>query len=504
MVHTVVAVDLGASTGRVLRAALEGGRLEIEECSRFPNGPVRVPVDGVDDFEWDIFALWTGIRSGLAEAARRGPVDAIGIDTWAVDYGMLDADGRLVGNPASYRSARTEEATRRVFDEIDADDLYSLNGLQFQPFNTMFQLIADRDWDRSARARTMLMLPDLLGYWLTGRRICEVTNASSTGMIDPSTRHWSPQVLDLLSSRFGVDVPEILPDLVEPGTVVGPVRLTGVELRTSSGEPTPLIAVGSHDTASAVVAVPAVAEAASFGMISSGTWSLVGMELDEPVLSKRSRAANFTNELGVDGTVRYLKNIMGMWVQQECLRQWKESGMTKMFWPVLDAETEASEPMRTLFDINDPAFFVPGDMLGRIRAWCEEADEPVPENRAQVLRAITESLVVAYRRALRQAVELSGRGIEIVHVVGGGSKNALLCQSTADATGLPVIAGPVEGTAMGNMIVQLRAIGALEGGLGSLRRVVSDSVSLTRYEPTPGAMSAWDAAEFRVFGMAQS
>ncbi|MDC4233423.1 rhamnulokinase [Actinomyces sp. B33] len=503
MTHAIAAIDLGASSGRVLRGVLDGGRLTVEECSRFPNGPVRVPVDGDNDFEWDVLALWSGIRAGLAEAARRGPVDAIGIDSWAVDYGLLDADGRLVGNPSSYRSPRTETATRRLFDEIGADDLYSLNGLQFQPFNTMFQLIADRDWDRSGRARTMLMLPDLIGYWLTGRRICEVTNASSTGMIDPTTRRWSPEVLDLLSSRFDVDVPAILPELVEPGAVIGPVRLAGVDLRTHEGAATPLIAVGSHDTASAVVAVPAVEEGAPFGLISSGTWSLVGTELDAPVLSQASRAANFTNELGVDGTVRYLKNIMGMWVQQECLRQWREaesSDADGLSWPVLDAQTEAAEPMRTLFDINDPEFFAPGDMLGRIDRWCARVGEPAPRSRAELLRAITESLVVAYRRALRQTGELSGKAIEVVHIVGGGSKNALLCQSTADATGLPVIAGPVEGTGIGNMVVQLRAIGALDGGLANLRRIVSDSSALTRYEPTPGALGAWEAAEARVFG----
>ncbi|WP_115728072.1 rhamnulokinase [Actinomyces culturomici] len=499
MVYTIAAVDLGASSGRVLRAVLEGGRLEIEECSRFANGPVRVSVEGVDDFEWDILSLWNGIRFGLAEAARRGPVDAIGIDSWAVDYGLLDSQGRMLGNPQCYRSPRTGPAVEAVFDAIDADALYARNGLQFQPFNSMFQLVADKEMERASSARTMLLVPDLLGYWLTGRRVCEVTNASTTGLVDPRTRYWDPEVLDLLASRFGVDVPALLPELVEPGAVVGPVRLEGVDLRTSSGEPTPLIAVGSHDTASAVAAVPAV-DGRRFGFVSSGTWSLVGIELDEPVLSAASRAANFTNELGVDGTVRYLKNIMGMWVQQECLRQWRESGMEDMSWPVLDAETEASEPMRTLFDINDAAFLAPGDMLGRIDAWCEKVGEPVPENRAQVLRTITESLVVAYRRALREGSELSGEPLEVVHIVGGGSKNVLLCQSTADATGLPVVAGPVEGTAMGNMIVQLRAIGALEGGLADLREVVAASERVVRYEPRPEALAAWDAAEARVFG----
>ncbi|MDO4259448.1 MAG: rhamnulokinase family protein [Actinomycetaceae bacterium] len=498
MAYTVVAVDLGASSGRVLRGIYEGGALRVEECTRFPNGPVRVAIGDKDDLEWDILFLWNGICTGLAEAAKRGPIDAIGIDTWAVDYGLLDADGRLIGNPASYRSSRTHDAVRQVYEAMPAEDLYAHNGLQFQPFNTMFQLVADTSTARNQIAHRLLMIPDLLGYWLTGRMVCEVTNASSTGMIDPRTRTWSQPVLDLLTATFGAPVPQILPELVEAGTEVGPARLPEVELRTSDGQPTPLIAVGTHDTASAVVAVPA--KDTAFGFISSGTWSLVGAELPDPVLSAESRAANFTNELGVDGTVRYLKNIMGMWVQQECLRMWIDQDMADMSWAILDKETEESESLRTLFDINNPEFLAPGNMLGRIDAWCEKVGEPLPENRAQVLRAITESLVVAYRRALREVAELSARPLEAIHIVGGGSKNRLLCQLTADATGLPVIAGPVEGTAIGNMLIQLRAIGALSGSLADIREVVENSSALTRYEPTEGQMPIWDDAEKRVFG----
>lgn len=496
MAYTIAAIDLGASSGRVLRGVLDNGRLLVEECSRFDNGPVRVPVEGVNDLEWDVLALWRGIRAGLAEAARKGHVDAIGIDSWAVDYGLLDEEGRLLGNPQCYRSERTAPAIEAVFAAITPAELYLRNGLQFQPFNSMFQLVADKAQARAKAARTMLLLPDLLAYWLTGRRVCEVTNASTTGLVDPRTRSWDPAVLALLASRFGVDVPGLLPELVEPGKVIGEARLEGVELRTRDGRPTPVVAVGSHDTASAVAAVPAV-DGGRFGFISSGTWSLVGIELDGPVLTEASRAANFTNELGVDSTVRYLKNIMGMWVQQECLRQWRDTGMENMSWPVLDAETEAAEPLRTLFEINDPEFLAPGDMLARIEARCERAGEPLPVTRAQVLRSITESLVIAYQRALCEAASLSGQEIEVIHIVGGGSKNALLCQATADATGLPVVAGPVEGTAMGNMIIQLRAIGAIEGGLAELRRIVAASETVTRYEPNLEMRAIWDVAEGR-------
>lgn len=499
MAYTIAAIDLGASSGRVLRGVLDNGRLLVEKCSRFENGPVSVPVEGVDDLEWDVLALWTGIRKGLLEAARKGPVDAIGIDSWAVDYGLLDGQGRLLGNPQCYRSERTASAVEAVFAAIPPAELYARNGLQFQPFNSMFQLVADRAQARTRPAASLLLIPDLLAYWLTGRRVCEVTNASTTGLVDPRTRSWDPAVLELLASRFGVDVPGLLPELVEPGEVIGEARLEGVELRTRDGRPTPVVAVGSHDTASAVAAVPAV-DGGRFGFISSGTWSLVGIELDGPVLTEASRAANFTNELGVDSTVRYLKNIMGMWVQQECLRQWRDAGMENMSWPVLDAETEAAEPLRTLFNINDPEFLAPGDMLGRINARCEEAGESLPGMRAQVLRSITESLVVAYRRALREASELAGEALAVIHIVGGGSKNALLCQATADATGLPVVAGPVEGTAIGNMIIQLRAIGALEGNLADLRRIVAASEPVTRYEPRVEMRAIWDEAEARVFG----
>lgn len=509
MATTVVAIDLGASSGRVLRGVLQDGTLTVEECSRFPNGPVHVPDHEGDQLEWDILFLWQGIRNGLTEAARRGPVDAIGVDTWAVDYALVDEDARMLSNPACYRSPRTGEAVRLLHDLIGPEELYRRTGVQFQPFNTLFQMVADRRRAQTGLARHLLLLPDLLGFWLTGRMVCEVTNASSTGLLDPGTRQWEPEVLRRLQEECSVRVPELLAELVEAGEVVGPVRFEEVDLRGGSGAPTQVVAVGSHDTASAVVAVPAPGArrrraatdgAPSFGFVSSGTWSLVGVELDAPVRTEASRAANFTNELGVDGTVRYLKNIMGMWIQQECLRQWRDSDMRHMSWAQLDADTEAAPPLRTLLDVNDPVFVAPGDMTTRIDTWATQHGEPVPRDRGEYLRALTESLVVAYRRALRQATELSGTPLETVHIVGGGSRNALLCQLTADATGLPVVAGPVEGTAMGNMVVQLRAVGALQGGLDELRQVVADSVETSRYEPTPGARQLWDAAEERLFG----
>lgn len=533
MMTTVVAIDLGASSGRVLRGVFDGECLAIEECSRFPNGPVAVPgrrsSDGSQSggeaqvaYEWDILALWRGILDGLREASLRGAVDAIGIDTWAVDYGLLDEGGRLIGNPASYRSARCGVGASEVLDRWDSSWLYERNGLQFQPFNTVFQRVADRGERRADCAWTALLIPDLLAYWLTGEARSELTNASTTGLVNAAERDWDPEILHRLRDDFGVE--HIFPPIIEPGEILGEARVEGLELRTSAGDPTPVVAVGSHDTASAVAGVPA--QTGVFAYISSGTWSLVGTELVAPVLSEEARAANFTNELGVDGTVRFLANIMGMWVQQECLRQWASLGDSasgaggRVDWPLLDAQTEAAQPARYLLDMSSPELMAPGGMVERVRSlWIpgpdvscsgndsstsDEAEAGVgspqtsgvdPGERATVLRAITDSLALAYRRAIRRTFELSGTRPEAIHLVGGGSKNRLLAQETADATGIPVIAGPVEATALGNMLVSLRAIGAASGTLMDLRDISRVSSALVTYEPRASHACLWDEAE---------
>ena len=403
MMTTVVAIDLGASSGRVLRGVFDGERIAIEECSRFPNGPVALPGPacaggagaggsgsgesragtsggaGASErsgdeagvaYEWDILALWRGILDGLREASLRGSLDAIGIDTWAVDYGLLDEGGRLIGNPASYRSARCGLGASEVLDRWDSYWLYARNGLQFQPFNTLFQRVADRGERRADCARTALLIPDLLAYWLTGQARSELTNASTTGLVNAARRDWDSEILKRLRDDFGVE--HIFPPLISPGEVIGEARVEGLDLRTSTGERTPVVAVGSHDTASAVAGVPA--RTGSFAYISSGTWSLVGTELSAPVLSDEARAANFTNELGVDGTVRFLANIMGMWVQQECLREWaalgdEASGASgRVDWPLLDAQTEAAQPARYLLDMSSPELMAPGAMVERVRS----------------------------------------------------------------------------------------------------------------------------------------
>ncbi|TRY19650.1 rhamnulokinase [Tessaracoccus rhinocerotis] len=491
---TFAAVDLGASSGRVITGTLSGGRLELREAARFPNGPVEVPTPKGQRRHWDVLRLWQSVSEGLRTASHDvGPLEAVGIDTWAVDYGLLDADGELLGNPASYRCDRTVGAPEAFFAELPADELYALNGLQVQPFNTVFQLVAEAP-ERLARAAGLLLVPDLLGYWLTGRRVTEVTNASTTGMLDPRTRRWRPEVLETLAQRFGRDVSPLLAELVEPGHVVGPVNTEGLGLTTAVGAPTPLVAVGTHDTASAVVAIPA--ERPDFAYISCGTWSLVGLELPEPVLGEDARAANLTNELGVDGTVRFLKNVMGLWVFNESVRTWRERRMD-VDVPELVSRAAAVPGLRTVVDVDDAAFFPPGDMPSRIAEAARRTGQPQPETPAEFARCIFDSLAIAYARAIRRAADISGREVGVVHIVGGGVRNQLLCQLTADATGLPVVAGPDEGTALGNLVVQARAVGLLAGGLPELRAVVRASSEPRTYLPS-GDAAQWERAAGRI------
>ena len=492
---SMAAVDLGASSGRVMVGTLSDGRISLVEAGRFPNGPVEVPTARGPRMHWDVLRLWGDVTRGLRAAAHAvGPLESVGIDTWAVDYGLLDAGGELIGNPASYRCPRTVGVAEKYFQSVTAEEMYRRVGLQVQPFNTIFQLLAETP-ERLSMARGLLLMPDLLGYWLTGRRVTEVTNASTTGLLDPSTRGWQPDMLRSLADRCGHDVGAIMGELVEPGRVLGPVRIPGLGLMTSSGEPTPVVSVGSHDTASAVVAVPATG--GNFAYISCGTWSLVGLELDAPVLSDDAREANITNELGVDDTVRFLKNVMGLWVLNEAVRTWRDKGLD-VDVPLLAREAAKCEPLRTVLDIDDPLFFPAGDMPARIVENARLAGQPQPRNPGEVARCILDSLAMAYRRAVRRTAAIAGRDVDVVHMVGGGVQNRLLCQLTADATGCTVIAGPVEATALGNLVVQARAVGAVHGGLGELRQIVKASSDLVEYTPAAGAGALWRDAERRL------
>jgi rhamnulokinase len=483
---TVAAVDLGASSGRVMSASVGAGRLDLVEVHRFANVPVRVR----GTLHWDVLRLYRGMLEGLAAtSAGDARLDGIGVDTWAVDYGLLDADGALLGNPVHYRDERTQGVREKVLADLGAARLYATTGIQFLPFNTAFQLVAAHGSAALGAARRLLLLPDLLSHWLCGADVAEVTNASTTQLLDVSRRAWD---LDLVRS-LGIDA-SLLPPLVEPGTVLGPVGgEAGDGPRVPAG--VPVIAVGSHDTASAVVAVPAAEQ--SFAYISSGTWSLVGVELRSPVLSAESREAGFTNELGVDGTVRYLRNVMGLWLLQESVRTWRGAGEDADLMRLLDA-AEDVPALRSIVDPDRPAFLPPGDMPERIRRECGGTGQPVPASPAEVVRCVLDSLALAYRRAVRDATRLSGRDARVVHLVGGGSQNAMLCQLTADACGLPVVAGPVEASAIGNALVQARALGAVRGGLDDLRDLVRRTHPLRTYQPAPGAEDRWDEAERRL------
>lgn len=462
----VAAVDLGASSGRVMAGTVGSSVLSVEEVRRFANGGIQAgPV-----LYWDVLGLYRETLAGIREA---GPVSGIGIDSWAVDYGLLDERGALLGNPVHYRDSRTEGVPAAVASKVSDRELYDVTGLQQLPFNTLYQLVSEGD--RLDAARTMLLIPDLLNYWLTGSIGAERTNASTTQLYDVRSRTWATS----LASQVGIP-PGLLPPLRDPGTVVGTAsELVGL----------PVVAVGSHDTASAVVAVPA--SGTNFAYISSGTWSLAGLELPSPELSDAALAANFTNEGGVDGTIRFLRNVMGLWVLSETLRTWSTSDLAGLLLAA------ASSPgLAAVVDIDAPEFLPPGDMPARLAAACSVTGQRPPSSRAEVVRCILDSLALAYRRTLRQAASLTGRTIDVVHIVGGGARNELLCQLTADACGVPVLAGPVEAAALGNVLVQARALGEDLPDLAAMRALVRETQEVRRYEPS-GA-GDWDAAEARL------
>ena len=444
---TFAAVDLGASGGRVMRGVVEGERIELEAVHRFPNGPVER--DG--HLRWPFAELAAEVERGLAMVPD---AESIGIDTWAVDYGLLDDRGELLAEPVAYRDDRTAKVIDLVHSAVDPAELFSVNGLQHLPFNTIYQLAAD---PLLYRARHVVLLPDLLAYRLTGSLGTELTNASTTGLLDVRTLDWSPLLLD----RLGID-PEVLPPIERPGTVRG---------RTGAG--TPVVVVGSHDTASAVAGVPATSD--RFAYIASGTWSLVGLELPGPVLTDEARRANFTNEVGVEGRIRFLRNVGGLWLLQESMRTWGRSDLDGLLRAA--ADVPAGGPT---FDVDDSSFIPPGGMPDRIAA---AAGRP-EMNPAEVTRCILDSLAAAYAHTIRQAVELTGRAVDVVHVVGGGSQNELLCRLTAEATGLPVLAGPAEATALGNLVVQAAAAGALPSSLDTVRALLADQLAIRRYEPS--------------------
>jgi rhamnulokinase len=495
MTHTgpaaFAAADLGASSGRVILGVLTDGRIELSQTARFVTPSTAVTHDGVEELHWDFETLIASVARGFELAQSSGiDVSSIGIDTWGVDYGRVRTDGTLLEDPYNYRDSRTDGVPDRLFADIPAATMYARSGLQVMPFNTVFQLVAgagQADWDLTDQ---VLLLPDLIGHWFTGVGVAEMTIASTTGLLDVAKRAWSADTLADVTRLYGLPLGRVLPTLVEPGTVGAPaLRL---------GRPVPVVSVGGHDTASAVVTVPTTTD--NFAYISSGTWSLVGLELDAPVLTEASRALNFTNELGLDGTVRYLKNVMGLWVFSESIRTWEK---TTQAVPLPERLAAAAKlpALACVLDMNDERLLPPGNMPARLAAMATETGQTAPTTQDEFTRCIVDSLALTYRVAIRDACEMAGRDIEVVHIVGGGSQNQLLCQLTAEATGLPVVAGPTEGTAMGNLLVQARAMGALSGGLTEIRQVARASSELKRYAPGVLGISQqqWADAELRAF-----
>lgn len=465
MSNILAAVDLGATSGRVMLGSVSHNELSVRPVARFPNGPV----EREDGLHWDIDALYSHVLSGLAAAVREEPsIASIGIDSWAVDYSLI-AGGRMIAPPFHYRDERNIAAVDVVHGIVSPAELYAANGLQHLSFNTLFQFAAEKNLND---ADSFLLVPDLIAYWLTGRAVAERTNASTTGLLSITTGQWD----DALISRLGYKR-SLFPELVDPGASLG---LLLPDIAAQVGASIPVTAVGSHDTASAVVAVPATNE--DFAYISCGTWGLVGVELEHPVLTEASRAANFTNEGGVDGRVRFLHNVMGLWLLSETIREWQKDDPT-LELPALLAAAAAVETAVPVFDANDPVFLAPGDMPGRIAQWFADHGTAAPSSQAEFVRSIVESLADAFAKAVQTAGELSGKPISVIHIVGGGSQNELLCQLTADRSGLAVLAGPVEATAIGNVLVQSRAQGFVSGSLESLRALVARAFSPKRYLP---------------------
>jgi rhamnulokinase len=470
----LLAIDLGAESGRGVLGSFDGQRLDLDIIHRFPNGPVQT----LDTMHWDVLRLHSEILNALRAAKE---IDSVGVDTWGVDFALLSRGGALLGNPRHYRDPHTEGAMEAAFQKVSKAEIYRRTGLQFMRINSLYQLLALQR-DRSPLldvAETLLFIPDLFHYFLTGIKVNEFTDASTSQLLDPHSRTWAYDLIgkfDLPARIFGT--------VVQPGTVLGPLRAA---VASDTGlRPVPVIAPATHDTGSAVAAVPARGE--SWAFISSGTWSLLGAELPQPLVTDAALAANFTNEGGVAGTTRLLKNIMGLWLVQESRRAWEKAGNSYTYDELVKL-AETAKPFVSLVDPDDPAFLLPPNMPAAIGEFCRKTGQPVPSEPGPVIRCCLESLALKYRWVMDKLEGLVGKRLDAIHVVGGGSQNALLCQWTADATGRAVLAGPVEATALGNVLVQMLGLGLL-GSLAEAREVVRRSVTVTEYEPHGGA--GWD------------
>ncbi len=477
-----LAVDLGASGGRVMLGRWDGAHISIEPLTRFDNGPIPVH----HHLHWDILGIWKHINDGIRTHVGRGgaPLAGISVDSWGVDYGLIDRNGQLLGNPTSYRDHRTDGMIEHAVARVSGDRIFATTGIQFMQFNTLFQLLSMRiNGDPQLdMADKLLLIPDLLHYWMSGVAVAEYTNASTTQMLDCHTRTWAGDMLRDL------DIPQhLLPTVIQPGTVLGPL-LGSIVDDTGLGSAPPVIAGATHDTGAAIAAIPGLD--ANSAYISSGTWSLMGMEIPAPVVSAAARAVNFTNEGGINGTIRLLKNIAGLWLLQECRRSWQRQGHTYT-WEDLLAQAATAPAFVSIVNPDAPEFLNPDDMPRAIQAYCARNHITVPQSHGAIIRCCLESLALRYRTVVDTLQQLTGRTITTIRIVGGGSQNQLLNRFTADACNLPVVAGPVEATALGNVLIQALTIGAIPD-LASGRRIIAASFPPTVIEPSP-QRDAWDA-----------
>ena len=475
----VLSFDFGASSGRAMLATLENGKINMEEIHRFSNDPVIVR----GTMYWDILRLFHEIKTGITKAVNAGGFDAIGIDTWGVDFGLLDKNGRLLANPVHYRDSRTHSIPAEVFKIIPKDELYSLTGMQFIHFNTIYQLmyLKLREPEMLERADKMLMIPDLFAYMLTGEIKEEATIASTSNLLDPYSKDWDFKLIERLGLPKSIFAP-----IVKPGNTYG---LISDEICEELGcAKVPVIAVASHDTASAVAATPSTSD--DFVYISCGTWSLFGIESKTPILTEKAAAANFTNEGGFEDTIRFLKNIMGLWLIQESRRQWKREGEDVGF-DVLEKEALAAEPFKCFIDVDDPAFEPAGNLPRRVCEYCEKTGQYVPKTRGEIMRCIYQSLAMKYKYTFNSLNDMGDKAYHSINILGGGIKDKLLCQMTSDACNVKVLAGPTEATVMGNIAVTYNALGEI-ANFAELRQVISNSTEIKTYEPRENEL--WEKA----------
>lgn len=478
MLERFLAFDLGASSGRAVLGTLDSGRLTLDEIHRFPNRPVSV----LGTLYWDVLRLFDEMQQALSMYAHRygSELGGIGVDTWGVDFGLLDRDGALVGNPVHYRDKRTDGMMEEVFARVPREEVYNHTGIQFMQLNTLYQLFS-MVLNKSPLldvADVLLMMPDLFNYFLTGVKVAEFTEATTTQFYDPRANDWAKSLLEKLNIPTA-----ILPKIVSSGTILGDLSpLVADEAGLTS---VPVVAPACHDTGSAVAAVPAKGD--DWAYISSGTWSLVGIETPEPIINEQSFQLNFTNEGGIGGTYRFLRNVAGLWLVQECKRIWERDGQSLTYGELTHLAEEA-RPFVAFIDLDHTSFLNPPDMPAEIVAFCERTGQPKPATQGEIIRCALESLALKYRSVLEMIAQMRGQ-IKSIHIVGGGTQNKLLCQFTANATGLPVIAGPVEATAIGNIMVQAIALGHLSS-LPEARQLIRKSFDLVEYEPQE--MDAWE------------